>query len=234
MDIKDFLFSKYNEKLHIVYKIFGIKIKLRKDIKKDQTLDTPKLYPILLTDNEKQFLINTISSGKNYLEFGSGGSTFLSLLETKANAITSVESDNDWLEYIKKWHLISTSISQKRLTFKYINIGKTGIVGKPINEDNKNMWPSYSKQVFEEQNDFDVVFIDGRFRVACALQTILNCKKDVKILMHDYPIRPYYHCILEFLDIVDVIDTMCLFKIKENIDMNAVQKMWEEYKYIYE
>lgn len=227
------LLEKYENNSHNTYEILGIKFKIKKNIKKDKLSTNPKLYPIALTDNEKQFFLSQLSNVKHYLEFGSGGSTFLSLLESNVKTITSIESDNNWLDLLKEWHIISNNLENK-IFFKYINIGEVGAWGKPINESKKENYPNYSKQIFEEQKDFDVVFVDGRFRVACALQTILNCKKDVKILMHDYPIRPYYHCILEFLDIVDVIDKMCLFKIKDNVNMDAVQEMWEKYKYIYE
>ena len=229
-----FLFSKTDENRHDVYKICGIKFKLKKSIKKDQKNAAPVLYPILQTVNEQDFFVKIVNSGKKYLEFGSGGSTFLALLKTNIESVMSIESDNNWLDYLKKWDFITKNLNDNRLEFKHIDIGKTGVVGRPMDDTKKELWANYSKQIFEERKDFDVVFIDGRFRVACALQTILNCKKDVKILMHDYSIRPYYHCILEFLDIIDIIDTMCLFKIKDDIDMNAVQKMWEEYKYIFE
>ena len=70
--------------------------------------------------------------------------------------------------------------------FQYINIGKTGEWGVPIENDKTFLFPSYSTRIFETYKDFDVVFIDGRFRVACALQVILNCNIDTKILIHDF------------------------------------------------
>ncbi len=227
------MFQHCQDDKHDIYKVFGVKIKVKKNIKTDKISAKPTLYPIALTDIEKEFFLNKLTGANNYLEFGSGGSTFLSLLQSDVRTITSVESDDNWLNLLKEWKVISENLGEK-IFFKYINIGKVGAWGKPIDDSGKDNYPNYSKQIFEEKNNYDVVFIDGRFRVACALQTILNCKKDIKILMHDYSIRPYYHCILDFLDIVDIVGTMCLFKVKDNIKTEDVQKMWEEYKYKYE
>ena len=40
-----------------------------------------------------------------------------------------------------------------------------------------------------------------------------------------------YHYILKYLDIIDTMDTMCIFKIKENINTQEILKDYETYKY---
>ena len=207
--------------------------KLRGKNKKAAVYDNTS-YPIRLTTNERNFLLSHIKNANNYLEFGSGGSTFISILETKIPKIISVESDNNWLDYLRKWDVIPQNENSKRLIFQYINIGKTGEWGIPTEEDKQFLFPDYSAKIFESDKNFDVVFIDGRFRIACALQTILNCNKDTKILMHDFNNRPEYHDILKFLTIVDTSDTMALFKIKENFNKDELLQMYEEYKFIYD
>lgn len=189
-------------------------------------------YPICLSENEKNFLISQIKNTKNYLEFGAGGSTFLALKETKAKKITSVESDEKWIEHLKNWKEITDNINN-RLKFIHVNIGKTGDWGVPIEDNKKHLFSNYSSAPFEQSSNYDVGFVDGRFRVACALKTILNCDKSCKILMHDFTNRPQYHCILQFLDIVDTVETMALFKIKDNYDKIKLSEMVEKYNYIY-
>ena len=54
-----------------------------------------------MSDNEIQFFIDNIRGVDKYLEFGSGGSTFLALLNSSVTKIVSVESDNNWINYIK-------------------------------------------------------------------------------------------------------------------------------------
>ena len=190
-------------------------------------------YPIVLSDLEKKFLIENVSGSKSYLEFGSGGSTFLVLTQTGVPLVVSVESDMAWLDHLREWDCIVANEADKRLCFLHVNIGKTGDWGVPTEMDKKDLFPDYSMAPFvtHAKTKFDTVFINGRFRVACALQTILNSAPGTKILMHDYTFRPNYHIILQFLDIVDVVDTMALFKIKTDVSKKDVLDMYNKYKY---
>jgi len=192
-----------------------------------------KEYPIALSDLEKEFLVESISGSKSYLEFGSGGSTFLALTKTDIPFVVSVESDMAWLDHLREWDCIVANEADNRLRFLHVNIGKTGNWGVPVEPDKKDLFPNYSVAPFaiDSKTRFDSVFIDGRFRVACALQTILHSDTDTKILMHDYTVRPNYHIILQFLDIVDVVGSMVLFKIKREISKKDVLDMYNEYKY---
>lgn len=212
--------------------------KERRKVKLDQLLDVPKNYPIRLSENEKQFFINIIKNKKikNYLEFGSGGSTFLALINSNAN-VYSVESDLNWISYLECWNIIKQN--KHRLHFKHIFIGETGEWGIPIEvENNKKLFPSYSKIIFEKLSDidFDLVFIDGRFRIACALQTALKCLigNSMQILIHDFNDRPHYHVILNFFNIIDTADNMVLLELKDGVDKDSILRMYEEYKYDFE
>ena len=96
----------------------------------------------------------------------------------------------------------------------------------------KKFFSNYSKQIFEKyKNDYDLVLIDGIFRVACTLQVILNCKSDIKILIHDFNYRPYYHILYKYLDLIYSIDSLALFSIKEDIELEEVKMDYEKYKY---
>ena len=203
-----------------------------KKIEQDQKLLNPNKYPIRMSDNEIQFFIDNIKGVDKYLEFGSGGSTFLVLLNSSATKIVSVESDNNWINYIKKWDLIKNNLD-KKLFFEYVNIGQITMWGRPVEDDKKELFPNYSSSVFTKyENDYNLVFIDGRFRVASAIQTVLNCPNNTKILIHDYNNRPIYHKILDFLQIERTMDTMALLSPKQNIDKTELLKIYEQYKYI--
>ncbi len=223
-----------NIKTHKIISIVGIKIKIKCSKYKCKEY-TNKNFPIELTDKEKIFLIDNTKNCKSYLEYGSGGSTFLILLKTQIANITSVESDKNWIKYLRNWKIIKNSEKEQRLNFILVNIGKTRDWGRPIEvEKKRHLFPNYSKAPFFNKNKFDLIFIDGRFRVACALQAILNCSMDTKIIMHDFTIRPEYKCILEFLEIVESVDTMVLFKIKENYDKEKILNLYEKYKFLFE
>ena len=183
---------------------------------------------ILLTIKEKIFFSLILTKSKKYLEFGVGGSTILAYTTPNIKKIISIDSDINWIKEIKNFKNIKND-ENKKIIFEYINIGEVSKFGFPktINEKIFN----YSNQVFKKyKNDYDLVFIDGRFRVACTLQVILNCKKDIKILIHDFNDRPYYHILYKYLDVIYSINNLVLFSIKEGINLSEVKKIYEIYK----
>ncbi len=198
---------------------------------RDRLRSVPYRYPLVLSEDEQIFLKKNFLNINTYLEFGAGGSTFICLMNSTATLIVSVESDPSWIDYMRKWRIIRKA-EKTRLKFFPVNIGKVGDWGVPIETDKANLFPDYSRNVFEKFKDNDLIFIDGRFRVACAIQAVLNSSINTKILMHDYTDREYYHVIEQFLDIVEVVDTLVLFKIKPNVDRDQMLKLYEKYQYV--
>ncbi len=195
----------------------------------------PSKYPLVMSQIEKAYMQNLFKccGGGDYLEFGSGGSTFLALLHSQMK-ITSIESSLEWITYLRKWHLIAHALEEKRLNFHHIDIGRVGAWGTPLDTDRKESFPNYSSQIFQSKNDFNIVFIDGRFRVACVLATLLYCNPNTKILIHDFNNRPQYHKIVEFLDFIDTCDSLAEFKPKDKIDRTKLLVAYEAFKYNYE
>ena len=192
---------------------------------------------ILLTENEKLEYLNCIKKSNFYLEFGAGGSTYYALKNTNSIVI-SVESDLNWINYLRKNDYILSMENFNRLKFFHADIGEILSFGYPINkENNKNKYHNYYDGVFnlfiEHLDKINVVFIDGRFRVACALNTILYCykNKDIIIMMNDFFNRENYHIVLKFLECIKHIDQLCIFRIKDNINHDEVKRTLEEYKY---
>ena len=181
------------------------------------------------------FLRHTLDSSF-YLEFGCGGSTFLMLYTTFAH-IFSVESDKKFINKISYNNIIKQGLQEGRLDFHHIDIGKTGAWGYPVNDSKKQNYPLYSQQIFNTMpqniiDSIDTIFIDGRFRVACTLNSILYCNKNCKILIHDFFNREHYHIVLEFLDVIERAETLGVFAIKNNIDISRIKNLIEKYQFI--
>lgn len=66
------------------------------------------------------------------------------------------------------------------------------------------------------------MLIDGRFRVACLLQSIIHCKPDCVFLFHDFPDRPHYHGVLRHVDVLARVDTLAVMRAKQQVDGTAV------------
>lgn len=140
---------------------------------------------INMNEREKDFFVDCIRGKKCYVEYGAGEST--ELAEIFCDNVTSIETDP---EYAKKYDA------------HYVNIGRTGAWGYPL------AMPSVSalKHYFSFAKDFDILFIDGRFRVGVALHA-----EPGLILIHDYE-REQYHVVEKFMRKIDQIDRLALFE----------------------
>jgi hypothetical protein len=134
---------------------------------------------------------------KIVLEFGSGGSTLL--LAASARRIVSIESDKKFAKImngeIEKRNL------QTKATVLYANIGPTKSYGQPIiflQSIYKYKYKNYIETYFrlnKGELQPQVVFIDGRFRVWCAVECCKRLKHNFTLIIDDYFNRPEYHII---------------------------------------
>jgi hypothetical protein len=122
------------------------------------------------------------------------------------------------------------------LKIYHVNIGQTKEWGFPLSVEKSATFPDYSSDVFKKlkSRKIDLVLIDGRFRVACALQTIINCNKNpgLKILIHDFYSRQSYHLLLNYLSEIEKVGNLGVFRIKEGVVLDEVASNYEEYKLI--
>jgi len=185
-----------------------------------------------MTPRERNLFLETITGAKNYLEWGAGGTT-IAVLQNYGCRVYCVESSAEWSLHMQKaYPQIRAGMESGQLALKRVDIGKTKAWGVPADESRKEHWPKYSSEIFGDKIPFDVVLVDGRFRVACALQAILNTDDNAVIMVHDFSNRPKYHILLKYLDVAAVADTLVVFKKKEKIDKKQVAADYKKYKYI--
>ncbi len=195
----------------------------------------PIFYPWVMSKKEKEIFDSTIKKSKGYLEFGSGGSTIRALQKSNAK-IYSVDSSKEWIGYMRK-HLIVRYYEGKRLDFFYVNIGPTKEWGLPVDDSSKHLFPQFSSSVFNVVNpeSVDTFLVDGRFRVACVLSTIIHLSAlgdyNKIIIIHDFWNREHYHVVLSYLKVIDRADTLGVFNIKENLNLADVRQDYERYKF---
>ena len=115
-----------------------------------------------------------------YFEFGAGGSTNIASFYKVLSY--SVESD-------AKWHKL---LKDNNVSVNYITIDlNPGPLGYPDNNTKIEEIKKYI-QAYKKDYNADVILIDGRFRVACALDIFNKIRNDTIILIHDYE-REEYH-----------------------------------------
>jgi hypothetical protein len=71
--------------------------------------------------------------------------------------------------------------------------------GYPGPYSNRDSWISYSSP---PKTPVDLILIDGRFRVACALKCFSIIGSDTILLFDDFLNRPEYHIVLDYYSII--------------------------------
>ena len=157
----------------------------------------------LMSSNELKAFLYFMKPEKIYFEFGSGGSTNIaSYFKVKTY---SVESDKKWHEKLKNNGIIANYSFNS--TF----------AGYPGNDTNINDWKKYI-QAYKKEYNADIIFIDGRFRVACALDIFSKIRFNTSVLIHDYETRYQYHILEKYYIKIETWDTLALFIKNPNIN----------------
>jgi len=185
------------------------------------TLSEPTL-DVFMSPPEENMLIDYISRSSGYLEFGSGGSTLAAVRGCKG-PLACVEADPDWARQLLTNAEIDAAHAAGRLTLSVPPIGAVGAWSKPVGGPHIS-WISYWADIWSKiEFSPDLVLIDGRFRAACILASLLACKGTTIILVHDFGTqdtrRDGYNIILPFVDIVQQIDT--LVAVRRTADFRA-------------
>jgi hypothetical protein len=155
-----------------------------------------------------------IRTCEGYLEYGSGGSTVA--VARREIPCTSVESDRRFLASVKRKVKETTGFSGVR--YIPVNIGMTTEWGYPLFTDltpsRVAKWKTYPWAPWPMSRLPDLVLIDGRFRIACALVCIkhLYANMDFEILFDDYGDRPHYRPIEEFARLDAMHGLLAVFK----------------------
>lgn len=185
-----------------------------------------------MSDAEVLLLEKHTPSGR-ILEFGAGGSTAF-FADRGVQNLVSVESDAEW---IKKLLLGSALLRQRAKSGQWqalhAHIGATEGWGIPLNKNPSVAWLNYHQSVWNavDPSQLDFVLIDGRFRVACALQVLLRTAgRKLPIMIHDFSFREHYHVLLNFFDIIDAADTAVVLREKDELPWRDVAVCLQGYQ----
>lgn len=183
-------------------------------------------------DGEATFR-HLLSSCRQYLEYGAGSSTFAA---ARAGVpLVSVESDPRFLAAVERRcrSLAPADAGEER--FLHGNIGRTGPWGKPVVPAVRRpgTWRRYSLAPWEALGaDFraDLVLVDGRFRVACALAIVAQQPDtDWTMLVDDYVGREEYAPIASFAELVALHGRMAQFRSRPSVPSSEVESALEHF-----
>jgi len=182
-----------------------------------------------MTDQEQACFSQFLRRAASYVEFGCGGSTLLAS-KLVSGAVTSVDSSKKWLKRVRAESRKNADCLPPKLI--HVDIGRIGKWGRPIDRSTIDRWPEYSSGIWNVPGtrDADLYLVDGRFRVACFMQTLLHCKPDALVLFHDYICRPKYHVVEAFARPVFACGTLCGFVRRSDFDQTCAGATLQRYR----
>lgn len=169
----------------------------------------------LFDGRDSRLFIENAYKAKVYGEYGIGYSTKSILLN---NNSTIIAAETNY-EYLLNWKTKLALRENDQLI--YINIGEIKGWGYPIDYSMKESYIDYFESIWKLNDKPDFVLIDGRFRVACFLTSLLLSDPGTKILFDDYQ-RKYYHVIEEIIEPTDKTETQALFVRPEQVDYEKI------------
>jgi len=173
-----------------------------------------------MTAPEQALFARHLAGAGFLLEFGAGGSTaFAARLGVKR--IVSVESDRAWLDKVAR----QPEMSAVTFVPVHVNLGPTGPWGYPTDPAQARTWPRYHRGVWAGLDAApDIVLVDGRFRVACALSSLLETAAGTTIVIHDFWSRAHYRVVLSHLDCVERVDDLGVFRARADLDWRRLAR----------
>jgi predicted O-methyltransferase YrrM len=160
------------------------------------------------TKNEQSFFLDNLKKEYSVFEWGSGESTLE--IAGLVKRIVSVEHNETWYNTVKS--TITDNIELHHVPQTVLHVDLTDGTYEQY-ESYVNFIKNYKK------GDFDVILIDGRARLYCAMAAISVCTEDTLVFIHDFLIPPIagretYLSALNYYKIDSTCESMVKLKIK--------------------
>jgi hypothetical protein len=178
------------------------------------------------------FFKEALAKSRCYLEYGCGGSTTYVCKETDVHSVFSVDSSEEWVDKVKR----SLSDTRKNLTISHVDIGPIGDWGRPINRDGimgywKYMTTPWDYAKYKGLSP-DTILVDGRFRVASFLYSLLSARNGSTLLFDDYIDRPQYHVVEQFCEVHAMRGRMAVFYRSNQFSYTELTKKIAQYSIV--
>lgn len=220
---------------------------------KGYTLDSDSLD--FHTSMENEYFIKRIQLADQYLEFGAGFSTIMAA----SNGVKTVTVESDPLF----WGAVSEILCGKKIDHHVTPIiRQLGLLGpwgspfisilSPVTKKRARRFREYSEPpwinnlgtgdtanpniTLQEGHLPDLVLIDGKFRVACALKLLEYFREhdhnEYEIMVDDYVGRVQYHVLGEFFEIGATMHELVTLHPKQKIDEKKLKRIIKYFELI--
>ena len=188
--------------------------------------------PHFESDQTCKWFADRLQRSRRYLEFGSGGTTFLA---AELN-VPFVSKESDQLFSLSVQQTIETAgLVRSNQVFLHADIGVTEnwgypfLLGQPTPRRLAKFAAYSDGPPFQSPPDF--ILIDGRFRLACMLKCVkaLVARDDWIIAFDDYAERPHYHVVEQFAQLEQMVGRMAVFRAKPDVEMAALEQVLSDH-----
>lgn len=170
---------------------------MRHNLAVNEALEAPRSA---LPERERAFIEDQYNRHDVILEYGCGASTLMAAGQDHS-LVMAVENDKNWAERVET--VLARQHPNHRVRVHWVDTGPTQAWGRPKEKKRGDSWMNYPNYALDIWDQFffkhpDLVLVDGRFRTACFLTTMLRLQKPVTLLFDDYANRSQYQWIERF------------------------------------
>ena len=170
---------------------------------------------------EWRLLREALEGANTYLEYGCGLSTeFVS--KSYSCQVKSVETSAEWVTWVQG------KVGDDAQLI-HVDLGPIQAWGRPLTYQFRKNFIRYFEIGFDDGFSPDVVLVDGRFRVACFLTTLLFTRSGTRIVFDDYPSRPHFNVVEEVLSPQVINSRQALFVVPDSINYSRVRELRDEF-----
>ena len=180
-----------------------------------------------LFDGDDHMFQREILSCQVYGEYGCGASTVWVAHHTAAK-IVSVDSSAEWIAKVE----LETKSHREKLHIDRVDLGEIAAWGYPTTYRYRSRFHDYVASPWRHGVKPDLVLIDGRFRVACFLHSLLTTEPGSRLIFDDYNNRPHYHLVEEFCLVKEREGRQALFLVPDQLERPAIVAEGERFLYV--
>ena len=163
-----------------------------------------------------------------YGEYGVGNSTKWVYKNTDAKII-AVDTSQEWIDIVQ-----SKMKDLDRVQIEWVDLGELGEWGTPLSYKKRDFIRNYLESIWKNQHKPELVLIDGRFRVACFLYSLLKSDPGSKIIFDDYKKITHYQVVEEFIKPIESHGNQVLFIVPDMLPIEKIEKTISEFIHVLE
>lgn len=181
-----------------------------------------------LFDGDAALFIAEVRSKSVYGEYGVGKSTEWVAKNTEAT-ILAVDTSEAWVASVAK----SLGASHRHEVL-WVDVGPLGAWGRPTSYERSDHFVDYVESIWQRGAVPEVVLVDGRWRVACFLTSLLRAPAGTPIIFDDYVGRPAYHIVERFVRPSATCGRQARFEVPASFDRDAATELRIAFLYVFD